>query len=128
MDIRTYVYERLQSFGFEVAADDFTVDFCIDKAETEIRAQTNLTDFPSALFPAWADMAVGYFLAEKRAAGTLPEPFAADAPAKSITEGDVSVTFAVFDSDSPSSRLDALIARLTTPNNALFARYRRLQW
>ena len=129
MDIRTYVTNRLRSFGVEVTDDDdFTVGFCIDRAEAEIRAQTNLTDFPGALFPTWADMAAGYFLAEKRAAGTLPDSFSAEPPAKSITEGDVSVTFAVSDTDNSSARLDALISKLTTPNNALFARYRRFVW
>lgn len=129
MDIRTYVTNRLRSFGVEVTDDDdFTVGFCIDRAEAEIRAQTNLADLPSAVFPMWADMAAGYFLAEKRAAGTLPDSLHIEPPAKSITEGDVSVTFAVSDTDNSSARLDALISKLTTPNNALFARYRRLIW
>lgn len=61
MDIRTYVTNRLRSFGIEPTTDDeFTVGFCIDRAEAEIRAQTNLADLPSAVFPMWADMAVGY--------------------------------------------------------------------
>lgn len=129
MDIRTYVTNRLRSFGIEPTTDDeFTVGFCIDRAEAEIRAQTNLADLPSAVFPMWADMAVGYFLAEKRTAGTLPDSFSAEPPAKSVTEGDVSVTFAVSDSDNASARLDALIASLTMPNAAVFARYRRLLW
>lgn len=129
MDIRNCVTKRLLSFGVEPTDDDaFTVDFCIDKAEAEIRSQTNLMDIPSALYPVWTDMATGYILAEKRVLGTLPRAFAAEFPTKSITEGDVSVTFAVSDSDNASSRFEALIAKLTTPDRAVLARFRRLVW
>ena len=129
MDIHNCVTKRLMSFGVEPTDDDaFTVDFCIDKAEAEIRSQTNLMDLPSSLYPVWTDMATGYILAEKRVLGTLPAAFVADFPTKSITEGDVSVTFAVSDSDNVSSRLDALITKLTTPDRAVLARYRRFVW
>ena len=61
-------------------------------------------------------MVAGQFLFDKKAAGGL-EGFDFEAPAKSITEGDISVTFAGA-SDGASnaeSRFDAMLSNLMHP-------------
>ena len=66
---------------------------------------------------------------ERFLAGGL-EGFDFEAPAKSITEGDISVTFAGA-SDGASnaeSRFDTLLSRLMHPAESTLAAFRRLRW
>ena len=58
------------------------------------------------------------------------EGFDFSAPAKSITEGDVSVTFAGASDGAASAeaRFDALLDKLIHPPNSILAAYRRLRW
>ena len=76
------------------------------------------------------DMAAGLFLFDKKTAGQLDEGFDFTAPAKKITEGDVSVEFAGADdgSSTPEARFDKLINSLINPPAYLFARFRRFVW
>ena len=60
----------------------------------------------------------------------LGEGFDFTAPAKKITEGDVSVEFAgaADGSSTPEARFDKLINSLINPPAYLFARFRRFVW
>ena len=89
----------------------------------------NHRELPPPLFYTLVDMVAGQFLFDKKAAGGL-EGFDFEAPAKSITEGDISVTFAGA-SDGASnaeSRFDAMLSKLMHPAESTLAAFRRLRW
>ena len=87
---------------------------------------------PDGLFYTLVDMVAGQFLFDKKAAGALDgvEGFDFSAPAKSITEGDVSITFAGASDGAASAeaRFDAMLDKLIHPADSIFAAYRRMRW
>ena len=131
----TTVYEavvaRLAMLGYTVTdADKTGLEYLIHKCEAELLANINHRELPPPLFYTLVDMVAGQFLFDKKAAGGLGEGFDFDAPAKSITEGDISVTFAGA-SDGASnaeSRFDALLDQLRHPAESILAAFRRLRW
>ena len=58
----------------------------------------------------------------------LSEVYDFDAPAKSISEGDTSVTFAIADTGSFEDQFDAMLAKMVNPDAELIAAFRRLVW
>lgn len=130
----TGVYEavaaRLAMLGYTVTeADQSGLEYLIQKCEADILANINHRELPDGLFCTLVDMAAGQFLFDKKAAGDL-EGFDFDTPAKSITEGDVSITFAGASDGASSveSRFDVLLDRLMHPAESTLAAYRRLRW
>ena len=125
------VVDRLAMLGYTVTDDDETgLKYTIRKCEAELLANINHRELPPPLFYTLVDMVAGQFLFDKKAAGGLGEGFDFDAPAKSITEGDISVTFAGA-SDGASnaeSRFDALLDQLRHPAESIMAAFRRLRW
>lgn len=125
------VVDRLAMLGYTVTDDDETgLKYTIRKCEAELLANINHRKLPPPLFYTLVDMVAGQFLFDKKAAGGLGEGFDFDAPAKSITEGDISVTFAGA-SDGASnaeSRFDALLDQLRHPAESILAAFRRLRW
>lgn len=129
-----YVYEavvtRLAMLGYTVTDDDKTgLEYTIHKCEAELLVNINHRELPPPLFYTLVDMVAGQFLFDKKAAGGL-EGFDFEAPAKSITEGDISVTFAGA-SDGASnaeSRFDAMLSKLMHPAESTLAAFRRLRW
>lgn len=131
MDIYNDVVLRLSQFGYTVQESDVPdLNYVINRAAEKITANINRTDIPGGLHYTWVDMAAGLFLFDKKATGQLGDGFDFSAPAKKITEGDVSVEFAgVADgSFTPETRLDNLLNSLINPPTYLFARFRRLVW
>ena len=129
MDVFSAVTARLAALGYSVAeADGAALEYNIKKAETTLKARTNRLEVPEGLFYVWADMAAGLFLSDKKAAGTLSEVYDFEAPAKSISEGDTSVTFAIADTGSFEEQFDAMLEKLVNPDGALIAAFRRLAW
>lgn len=125
------VVDRLAMLGYTVTdADETGLKYTIRKCEAELLANINHRKLPPPLFYPLVDMVAGQFLFDKKAAGGLGEGFDFDAPAKSITEGDISVTFAGA-SDGASnaeSRFDAMLSRLMHPAESTLAAFRRLRW
>ena len=124
---------RLLQLGYAVPAGDTpdtAVTYAIDRAAEKIKANINRTDIPDGLHYTWVDMAAGLFLFDKKTAGQLGEGFDFTAPAKKITEGDVSVEFAGASdgSSTPEARFDKLINSLINPPAYLFTRFRRFVW
>lgn len=124
---------RLLQLGYAVPAGDTpdaAVTYAIDRAAEKIKANINRTDIPDGLHYTWVDMAAGLFLFDKKTSGQLGEGFDFTAPAKKITEGDVSVEFAgaADGSSTPEARFDKLINSLINPPAYLFARFRRFVW
>ena len=125
------VSDRLTTFGF--AFDDLTeneIEYAVNRAKQSIEAEINSSDIPEGLFYVWVDMAVGYLISDRKAVGKLGDSLDLTAPAKSITEGDLSVTLAGLSDGvlTAEARLDKLITTLTKPSQSVFARYRRLVW
>ena len=111
MDILAAVTARLEALGYKVVeADSAALQYNIAKAETYLKFSTNRLEVPEGLLYVWADMAAGLFLTDKKASGGLTDTYDFDAPAKSISEGDTSVTFALADSGSFEEQFDAMAA------------------
>ena len=124
------VVARLSMLGYTVTdADKAGLEYLIHKCEVDILTNINHRELPMGLFYTLVDMVDGQFLFNKKASGGL-EGFDFDAPAKSITEGDISVTFAGASdgSSSAESRFDALLDRLMHPPDSVLAAFRRLRW
>lgn len=131
MTVYEAVVSRLAMLGYTVTdADKTGLEYLIHKCEAELLANINHRELPPPLFYTLVDMVAGQFLFDKKAAGGLGEGFDFDAPAKSITEGDISVTFAGA-SDGASnaeSRFDAMLDQLMHPAESTLAAFRRLRW
>lgn len=127
--MREDVTERLKALGYEVRDQDgWMLDFVIAKVENEIKDGCNLSDVPEGLREVAVDMAAGEFLMNMKASGQLTG-FDLEAPAKQISQGDTSVTYAIGEGTlTPEQRLDKLIASLTTGHKGRFAAYRRVKW
>lgn len=124
------VVARLSMLGYTVTdADKAGLEYLIHKCEVDILTNINHRELPKGLFYTLVDMVAGQFLFNKKAAGGL-EGFDFDAPAKSITEGDISVTIAGASdgSSSAESRFDALLDHLMHPPDSVLAAFRRLRW
>lgn len=130
MTVFEAVVLRLAMLGYKVIEDDTPgLEYLISKCEKDILADINQNALPDGLFYTLVDMVAGQFMFNKKAAGDL-EGFDFEAPVKSITEGDVSVTFA-GGSDGASSaeaRFDALLSKLMHPAQSTLAAYRRMRW
>ena len=110
MEILAAVTARLSALGYTVTeTDSAALDYNIKKAETTLKVRTNQLEVPEGLFYVWADMAAGMFLTDKKASGALSEVYDFDAPAKSISEGDTSVTFAIADTGSFEDQFEAAV-------------------
>lgn len=131
MTVYEAVVARLAMLGYTVTDDDKTgLEYTIHKCEAELLANINHRKLPPPLFYTLVDMVAGQYLYDKKAAGGLGEGFDFEAPAKSITEGDISVAFAGA-SDGASnaeSRFDAMLAKLMHPAESTLAAFRRLRW
>ena len=131
MTVYEAVVARLAMLGYTVTdADKTGLEYLIYKCEAELLANINHRELPPPLFYTLVDMVAGQFLFDKKAAGGLGEGFDFDAPAKSITEGDISVTFAGANdgASNAESRFDAMLAQLMHPAESTLAAFRRLKW
>ena len=71
-NIYSEVAKRLKMLGIDCAnEEDFAILYATDNAETTIKNETNLDIIPVGLKFVWIDMAVGYYLQEKKAIGKL---------------------------------------------------------
>lgn len=129
MDIFAAVTERLKGIGYSVTeADHMALDYHIMKAEAVLRRKTNQPEVPDGLLYVWTDMAAGMFLQEKKTTGALSGIYDFSAPAKSISEGDTSVTFEIADAGSFEDQFDSMLARMVSPDEELILSFRRLVW
>lgn len=133
MTVLEAVVLRLAMLGYTVTDNDNTVlEYLISRCKQEILSNINHTVLPDGLFYTLVDMVAGQFLYDKKAAGALDglEGFDFSAPAKSISEGDISVTFAGASDGATTAeaRFDALLETLRHPAESTLAAYRRLRW
>ena len=130
MTVYEAVVLRLAMLGYEVTEDDKTgLEYLISRCEKDILANINHKVLPDGLFYILVDVVAGQFMYNKKAAGAL-EGFDFEAPAKSISEGDISVTFAGASDGvlTAEARFDALLNTLMHPAESTLAAYRRMRW
>jgi hypothetical protein len=119
------VTARLASLGYAVTeADEWIINFAIEKVTWTIRNECNLTEIPDGLHYIAVDMVCGEVLYSKKGSGQLDE-LDVDAAVKSIKEGDTQVTYAIADN---GVTLDGLIMTLREAGRSEFVTYRRLVW
>lgn len=120
------VKQRLESFGYEcVEADNWVLQFIIDKVEAHIKHYCNISEIPECLNSVWCDMVCGEFLKSKKATGNLTSIQVEQIVSK-IKDGDTEVQYATgTDSDS---YLNSFIEKLTTGYETDLIRHRKLCW
>ena len=132
MDVYEAVVARLAMLGYTAAEDDKpTIDYLTGKCQVELLASIHHKDVPDGLIYTLVDMVAGSFLQDKLDAGTLEiEGLDFSPAAKSITEGDVSVTFAGASDGSASAevRFAAALASMVHPSEKILGAFRRLKW
>lgn len=130
------VYEaavaRLAMLGYTATDEDKPgLEYMIAKCEAELLADINHKTLPDGLRYTLVDMVAGSFLQDKLAAGGLEiEGMDFSTDTKSITEGDVSVTFAGANDgiSSPEGRFLATLDGMVHPSEKILGAFRRLKW
>mgnify|MGYP001322719888 CR=1 FL=1 len=122
------VTQRLASFGYTVVqADDWMLDFIIQKATNHILNNCNITSIPEELHEITVDMAVGEFLMGKKSSGQLDESDIMSSEAvSSIKLGDTQVNFG--EDRTASQQVDSLIAFLMKGYESDLTSYRVMKW
>ena len=104
-DVET-VKKRLESFGYEVKADDeFALTFCVGKVRSSIINDINWKEVPEGLEHIAVDMAVGEFLLSKKT--FAPDDLTGldlDYAVKQIQTGDTNTVFGVGEGTQPRNR------------------------
>lgn len=126
------VAARLAMLGYAAAEKDRpALEYLTGRCEAELLAGINHKTLPDGLRYTLVNMVAGSFLQDKLAAGALEiDGLDFSGPAKSITEGDVSITFAsASDSTaSPEARFLATLSGMARPSEKILGAYRRLRW
>lgn len=125
------VKERLTSFGYEWQDEDDTILlFCIQKVESTIKNDCNVSAVPEGLASVAVDLAAGEFLTAKKvfSPGSLAG-LDLELAVKQIQAGDTSTVFAIGDGSlTPEQRLNAFLHHLLTDGRSEFACYRTIRW
>ena len=133
MDVYEAVVSRLAMLGYQATEQDKpAIDYLTGKCRVELLASIHRKDVPDGLIYTLVDMVAGSFLQNKLAAGNLGiegMDFSA-AAAKSITEGDVSITFASASdgTSTPEARFLATLDGMVHPTEKILGAFRRLKW
>ena len=129
MDILAAVEARLTALGYTVTEGDLAaLGYYVNKAASTLKAETNQANVPEGLLYVWSDMAAGMFLQDKKTTGDLSCLYDFTAPAKSISEGDTAVTFAIANAGSFEDQFDAKIEKMIHPDPGIIVAFRRLVW
>ena len=132
MDVYEAVVSRLAMLGYQATEQDKPViDYLTGKCRVTLLASIHHKDVPDGLIYTLVDMVAGSFLQDKLAAGGLKiEGMDFSTDTKSITEGDVSVTFAGANDgiSSPEGRFLATLDGMVHPSEKILGAFRRLKW
>lgn len=122
------VTQRLAFFGYTVVqADEWMLDFIIQKVTNHILNICNILSIPEGLHQMAVDMVVGEFLMGKKASGQLDESEIMSSEAvTTIKLGDTQVNFG--EDKTPSQQLDSLIVFLMKGYEADLTSYRCMKW
>ena len=132
MDVYEAVVSRLAMLGYQATEQDKpAIDYLTGKCRVTLLASIHHKDVPDGLIYTLVDMVAGSFLQDKLAAGGLEiEGMDFSTDTKSITEGDVSVTFAGANdgTSSPEGRFLATLDGMVHPSEKIMGAFRRLKW
>ena len=132
MDVYEAVVSRLAMLGYQATEQDKpAIDYLTGKCRVTLLASIHHKDVPDGLIYTLVDMVAGSFLQDKLAAGGLEiEGMDFSTDTKSITEGDVSVTFAGANDgiSSPEGRFLATLDGMVHPSEKIMGALRRLKW
>ena len=132
MDVYEAVVSRLAMLGYQATEQDKpAIDYLTGKCRVTLLASIHHKDVPDGLIYTLVDMVAGSFLQDKLAAGRLEiEGMDFSTDTKSITEGDVSVTFAGANdgTSSPEGRFLATLDGMVHPSEKIMGAFRRLKW
>ena len=132
MDVYEAVVSRLAMLGYQATEQDKpAIDYLTGKCRVTLLASIHHKDVPDGLIYTLVDMVAGSFLQDKLAAGGLEiEGMDFSTDTKSITEGDVSVTFAGANdgTSSPEGRYLATLDGMIHPSEKILGAFRRLKW
>ena len=132
MDVYEAVVLRLAMLGYQATEQDKpAIDYLTGKCRVTLLASIHHKDVPDGLIYTLVDMVAGSFLQDKLAAGRLEiEGLDFSTDTKSITEGDVSVTFAGANdgTSSPEGRFLATLDGMVHPSEKILGAFRRLKW
>lgn len=120
------IYKRLAALGYAdlSSMDRVLIESELERVQTYVQNFCNLKDVPAELTPRIVDEVCRLFLSLKKNAGQL-DGFCYEQAVKSISEGDVSITFS--DEESDAVRFEKLLSALALQDNELTA-FRRLRW
>jgi len=117
---------RLGELGLAPPAEDEgLLQGLLERAVLWILAETGQGELPDELESAVVDVAAGEYLLWRKNMGSL-ECFDETCAVQKMSQGDTSITYAV--AGGAISPLDALIAGLRTPREALMRKWRRMRW
>lgn len=117
------IAKRLGELGYETSASDGELLlFCKNKTENYIKNYCNLTAVPEGLLEFFIDRVCGEFLLTKLRSGKLNSENFNNSDIKSISEGDVSVTF------SEDNSIHKLIEKLLQSGGGELNCYRKIRW
>lgn len=117
------ITKRLGELGYETKESDFELLlFCKNKVENYIKNYCNLPAVPEGLTEIFIDRACGEFLFSKLGNGRINSDELGNSEIRSISEGDVSVTF------SEKNNAEKLIERLLRCGGDEINCYRKIRW
>lgn len=117
------VKERLIQLGIKIEPEqEEAIAFALEKTNQHIKSVCNLSYVPEELGCLAVDMACGEFISNMALSGLL-EGFDALGAIKTITEGDVSLSYY----QGAEKPLEGLL-RLLTRGEAQLYSYRKLRW
>ncbi len=125
------VKSRLESFGYEIRAEDESaLTFCVEKVRSTVRNEINHNEVPDGLEHIAVDMAAGEFLlAKKTFAPDDLEMLDLDYAVKQIQTGDTNTVFATGSASlTPEQRLTAFINYLLSYGRGEFHSFRCIRW
>lgn len=124
------VVKRLETLGYTLNdIDNGLLKLVINGVEQYIKNFCNIFDIPTELYFVAVDMAAGTLLRTKSSVGENVcdnIDFESD-EIKSISEGDVSVTYNSNSSSSATAKYNALLDKLCNRDNELIV-FRKLRW
>ena len=120
------IIQRLEGFGYAYTeADDFPLEFMIEKVTNYIMHVTNQPNIPEGLNNVAVDMVCGEFLRMQKGFGKI-DSIQVETMASNIKLGDTTVQFT--EPVSPEKQFDAAVEYLITGHVNELLCFRKLVW
>ena len=123
-------WQLLAALGVTISEGDPLLGYLLGSVKERICNLTAQDEIPDGLAHVAVEMIAGLYLQMSKDSGTLSAAgISLDAPAKSITEGDTTVSYAVGEGTStPEQRLNEMVDAMIHSREREIYRYRKLVW